>query len=373
MTAATAAGGDVLDLLQATAALVAIPSVSHHEAALADHIEAQLRAAPTKLDVIRVGDNVVARTTGGCQQRLVLAGHLDTVPPSDNAEARIDGNRLWGVGAADMKGGLAIMLALAQSPPVIEGRRVDVTFVFYVCEEVARVHNGLSALFAARPELLAADAAILGEPTGKVVEAGCQGAMRVEVTVGGRRAHTARPWMGENAIHRLEPVLRWAGAYQGRRPRIEGCEYREALQAVKVEGGVAGNVVPDRATVTLNHRFAPDRSVEEAFTILRDALTEVGVGAGRDDDHVVLADAAPAAPPGLEHPLLRDLVARTGAPPRAKLGWTDVAFFAERGIPATNFGPGDPELAHTAGERVDQADLVAVTAALRSLITGVDG
>jgi succinyl-diaminopimelate desuccinylase len=370
MTAIPVAGRDELDLLQATAALVAIPSVSHDEASLADHVEAQLRAAPTGLEVTRVGDNVVGRTPTVHDQRLVLAGHLDTVPPSGNSEPRVEDDVLWGVGSADMKGGLAVMLALAQSPKVTEARQVDVTFVFYVCEEVARVHNGLSALFAARPELLAGDAAILGEPTGAVVEAGCQGAMRIEVTVGGRRAHTARPWMGENAIHRLGPVLDWAAAYPGREPIIDGCQYREALQAVNIGGGVAGNVVPDRATVTLNHRFAPDRPVEEAFALLRDGLAGIGVADGRDDDVVVLADAAPGARPGLDHPLLRDLVLRTSVPPRAKLGWTDVAFFAERGIPATNFGPGDPAVAHTAGEHVDRSQLVAAEVILRSVITG---
>ncbi len=356
-------------LLDVAAELVAIPSVSHAEAAAADYVESALRDAPSGLEVTRVGDNVVARTPDRSGHRLALAGHLDTVPPSDNAAPRIDGEVLWGLGSADMKGGLAVMLDLATDPRAIDARRVDLTFVFYVCEEVARVHNGLSALFAARPDLLAADAAILGEPTGSLVEAGCQGAMRVEVTVGGKRAHTARPWMGDNAIHRLGPVLGWAASYEGRRPVIDGCEYREALQAVAIDGGVAGNVVPDRASVTLNHRFAPDRSVDEAFELLRVALAAVGVGR-HEGDTVVLADAAPAAGPGLEHPLFRQLVAETGAPPRAKLGWTDVAFFAERGIPATNFGPGDPELAHTAGERVERAQLLAAASALRAVIVG---
>ena len=360
------------NLLAAAAELVAIPSVSHDEAALADHVEARLRAAPTGLEVTRVGHNVVARTPTAHPQRLLLAGHLDTVPPAANATPRVDGDVLWGVGSADMKGGLAVMLDLAAAPAVLEPRRVDVTFVFYVCEEVARVHNGLSALFSDRPELLTADAAILGEPTGALVEAGCQGAMRIEVTVGGRRAHTARPWMGDNAIHRLGPILDWASSYVGREPVIDGCQYREALQAVAVAGGVAGNVVPDRATVTLNHRFAPDRGIDEAFGPLRAELSSLGVGgpAGREGDDVVLADAAPGARPGLEHPLLRSLVAQTGAAPRAKLGWTDVAFFAERGIPATNFGPGNPELAHTAGEHVEYGQLLAVAAALRSVIIG---
>jgi succinyl-diaminopimelate desuccinylase len=351
------------DLLARTAELVAIGSVSHHEAALADHIEAALRPAPW-LVVDRIGDNVVARTQLSRASRLALAGHTDTVPANGNEHPRIDGDTLWGLGAADMKSGLAVMLELATTvaEPV-----VDVTYVFYVCEEVAREHNGLSQLRAVRSDLLTADAAILAEPTGGLVEAGCQGTLKLSVTLGGRRAHTARPWMGINAIHRLGRVLSLVESAESREPEIDGCRYREALQAVAVEGGVAANVVPDRASVTLNHRFAPDRTADEAQAAV-ERLIAPALDAALGDE-VTRVDWAPPASPSLAHPLLAALVAASGAPARAKLGWTDVAFFAERGVPATNFGPGEPSVAHTADERVERGQIDAVHRTLAGLLT----
>jgi len=351
------------DLLASTAELVAIPSVSHTEAALADHVESRLRAR-SELRVKRIGANVIARTDRGRASRVVLAGHLDTVPANGNATPRLEGDTLWGLGSADMKGGLAVMLELAVS---LDEPAVDVTFVFYAGEEVGREHNGLLRIAAESPDWLAGDAAILGEPTGARVEAGCQGVLKVEVEMGGTRAHTARPWMGSNAIHRLAPVLARVASYQARRPVIDGCEYREALQAVHVRGGVAGNVVPDRASVLLNHRFAPDRDAAAAESALRgdlDALLDPTQG-----DRILLAETLPAAAPSLSHPILAALLRATGTPPRAKLGWTDVAFFAERGIPAVNFGPGDPELAHTEGERVEHQDLDRAFATLWQLLS----
>lgn len=350
-----------LDLLAATAALVDIPSVSHDEAALAEHLEQRLRRLP-HLTVERVGPNLVARTDLGRPVRVVLAGHTDTVPPNGNEGARIEGDVLWGLGSADMKGGLAVMMALAETVPA---PAVDVTWVFYAAEEVAAEHNGLRHLARDRPELLVGDLAILGEPTGGEVEAGCQGTLRVEVVLRGVRAHTARPWKGRNAIHRLGEVLRLVEAFEERRPVIEGCEYREALQAVEVSGGVAGNVVPDEARVALNHRFAPDRSAAEAEAALR-ALVAPALD---DGDHVIVVDAAPAAPPGLSNPFLRRLVEDHGLPVRAKLGWTDVARFAELGVPACNLGPGDAAVAHTAGEHVDRASLGRSYEVLRAVLT----
>jgi succinyl-diaminopimelate desuccinylase len=294
---------------------------------------------------------------------VVLAGHLDTVPVNGNAIPRVDGDTLWGLGSADMKGGLAVMLELATGVPE---PAMDVTYVFYAGEEVAREHNGLLAIAAAAPDLLAGDAAILGEPTGVRIEAGCQGVLKAEVTIGGARAHSARPWTGANAIHRLAPVLARVSAYESRQPVIDGCQYREALQAVAVSGGVADNVVPDRATVLLNHRFAPDRDAAGAETALRtmlEPLLDPALG-----DGLSVVEAQPGASPSLTHPVLAALLKATGHPPRAKLGWTDVAFFAERGIPAVNFGPGDPELAHTAGERLERKDLDRAYAILRHLL-----
>ncbi len=350
------------DLLALTAELVAIPSVSHHETALADRVEADLRAAP-HLEVLRFEDTVVARTTLGRSRRVVLAGHLDTVPPFDDRAARLDGDTLWGLGSVDMKGGLALLLDLATTIPTPP---VDVTYVLYACEEVARRHNGLARLAATNPDLLIADAAVLAEPTAGVVEAGCQGTMRAVVSVAGRRAHTARPWMGVNAVHRLAPVLLALGRYEPRRVVLDGCEYTEQLQAVAIEGGVAGNVVPDAATVTINYRFAPLGDVDAAEQTLRDLLdADLDRSAG---DGLEIVDAASGAPPALDHPLLRSLVAASGAPPRAKVGWTDVATFAEIGVPATNFGPGDPLLAHTPDEHVSRGELERARDVLAALL-----
>ena len=348
------------DLIEATAALVAVPSESHHESELADLVEKRLGGA-SHLRVDRVGDNVVARTELGRAQRLVVAGHLDTVPANGNGTPRVEGDVLWGLGSADMKGGLAVMLELATA---IAEPAVDVTWVFYVAEEVAAVHNGLRALFAEHPDLLAGDAALLGEPTDGVLEVGCQGSMRLAVTLRGARSHTARPWMGRNALHRAGHLLAALDAYEGRRPVLDGCEYREALQAVFVEGGVAGNVVPDVATVTLNHRFAPDRTADEARAHVEQVLApylEPG-------DDVEVVDVAAAAPPGLRHPLLAALRARNDLDVRAKLGWTDVSRFAAAGIPAANFGPGDSALAHTRDERVERSSLEVVRDALADLL-----
>lgn len=350
-----------LDLLARTAALIDVPSESHHETAITDLIEAELRALP-HLTVERIGDNVVARTMLGRPTRLLLAGHTDTVPANGNRRARIDGDVLWGLGASDMKGGLAVMLALAEQVPE---PAVDVTWVFYAGEEVAAVHNGLAHLVRDRPELLAADIALLGEPTDGRIEAGCQGTMRLVVTLRGARAHSARPWMGRNAIHRLGEVLRLVASVPERRPVVDGCEYREALQAVAVSGGVAGNVVPDVASVTINHRFAPDRTPQQAEAAVRALLAS----AVEDGDDIELVDVAPAAAPGLSHPLLRSLVQQHGLPVTAKLGWTDVARFAAVGVPACNLGPGDASLAHSADERVERSSLERTYAVLRAVLT----
>ena len=348
------------DLLALTAELVDISSESRDEAAITAHLEAALRAQ-RHLHVDRVGDNLVARTELGRPERIVLAGHTDTVPAADNAQARIEGDTLWGLGAADMKGGLAVMLELARTMPT---PAVDVTYVFYAREEIDAASSGLGELFRARPDLLAGDAAILGEPTAATFEAGCQGTMRLEVELVGRRAHTARPWMGANAVHRLGKLLALVDSIPERRPMIQGCEYREALQAVFVEGGVAGNVVPDRALVTLNHRFAPDRSADEAEAAVRDLLAPV-LGEG---DRLERIEMANAAPPGLDHPLLAALAGRHDLEIRAKLGWTDVARFAAAGVPAVNFGPGDSTFAHRADEHVERDYLDATWFVLADLL-----
>jgi succinyl-diaminopimelate desuccinylase len=339
----------VTDLLAATADLVAIPSLSTQEALIADYVETALRRSDW-LEVERVGDNVIARTALGRPRRLALAGHLDTVPPKDNASPKVDGATLWGLGSADMKGGLAVMMDLAATVPRPAS---DITYLFYVAEEIARAHNGLLVVAAARPELLHADAAVVCEPTNSAVEAGCQGVLKAEVVLAGARAHVARPWAGRNAIHRLAPLLEAVSSWPGREVLIDGCRYKESLQAVALSAGVASNVVPDEAVLQLNYRFAPDRSTVEAGESIR-AMLEPWL---EDGDLFRVTDSAPPAPPALDHPLLAGLVNAAGGVVSGKLGWTDVAFFAERGVPAANFGPGDPELAHSAGENVTRGSL----------------
>jgi succinyl-diaminopimelate desuccinylase len=352
--------GPVVDLLARTAELVAVPSVSRDEARLADRVESELRLVD-HLDVERVDDNVVARTRLDHPPRVVLAGHLDTVPPSGNATPHIEGDVLWGVGSADMKGGLAVMLELART---VHRPAIDVSWVFYTGEEIEAIHNGLGHLFRDRPDLVAGDVALLGEPTAAAIEAGCQGTMRLRLTLRGQRAHTARAWMGRNAIHRAGQVVARLSDYEPRRPVLDGCEFREAIQATAIEGGVAGNVVPDRAVLTVNLRFAPDRTAEDA----EDAFRDIVSGVVEPDDELEMVDVAEAAPPTLDHPVLAALRERQGLEVRAKLGWTDVARFAAAGIPAANFGPGDAALAHTPEERVERASLESAYAALRELL-----
>lgn len=352
------------DLLSRTAELVAVPSVSHHESELATRVARELEAHDW-LEVSRIDDTVVARTQLGRAQRLLVAGHLDTVPPAGNEGPRVDGETLFGVGSCDMKGGLAVMLELARESAE---PAVDVTWCFYACEEVAREHNGLARAWEQRPDLFAADAAVLCEPTDARVEAGCQGTMRVELRLGGVRAHTARPYTGRNAVHRLAPLLTRIAGWEGRAVELDGCEFVEQLQAVGVSGGVASNVVPDLALLTVNHRFAPDRDARAAF----DALEAVFDGLMAPDlgDGVEIVDAADGAPPALGHPLLAALVESSGTAPRAKAGWTDVATMWAHGVPAANFGPGDPLLAHRADEHVTRTSLERTHEVLGGLLRG---
>jgi succinyl-diaminopimelate desuccinylase len=338
-----------------TAALVDVPSVSRQETALADLVEQRLRTRTPSLVVDRLADNVVVRTQLGRSRRVVLAGHLDTVPVNDNARARIDGDAVHGLGSADMKGGLAVMLRLAEdverSPTEF---RHDVTFVFYEAEEIADEFNGLRTLFDQRPELPSGDLAVALEPTDGWVEAGCQGTIHVRATVHGARAHTARPWMGDNAVHRAGALVRRVAQFGSPTVVVDGLEYREALQVVEISGGVARNVVPDECAVVVNRRYAPDRPLESAIA---ETLAILGDDPGPVPPTLEVLAASPAAHPNLTHPLLVEFVASLSLPVRPKLGWTDVARFAQHGVPALNFGPGDAAIAHTAGEWVSRASL----------------
>jgi succinyl-diaminopimelate desuccinylase len=340
-----------------TASIVDVPSPSGGETRLADEVEATLRGLP-HLSVERDGDAIMARTTQGASTRVVIAGHLDTVPVAENLPSRRDGDRLYGCGTSDMKSGLAVMLRLAAT---VTAPRHDVTWLFYDNEETDAAHNGLGRVLRNEPDWLKADLAVLMEPTANKVEAGCQGTLRVLVVATGKRAHSARSWLGNNAIHAAAEVLTRLSTYEARVVTIDGCEYREGLNAVRIEGGVSGNVVPDRCTIAVNHRFAPDRTEAEALAHVQELLSPF---------ECVLTDSAPAAAPRLGEPAAADFLAAIGGAPQAKLGWTDVARFASLGIPAVNFGPGDPNLAHTREEYVEMPRIGECERMLRGYLTG---
>jgi succinyl-diaminopimelate desuccinylase len=346
-------------LTDRAARYVAIPSISGNERALADEIEQTLRAAP-HLEVTRIADNVVARTSGSRARRVVVAGHLDTVPGDAGAVSVRDGT-VVGLGACDMKGSLAVMVELAIAPDTAAS---EVTWVFYANEEVPRDRSGLLEVANVAPELLRGDVALLCEPTSCGVQAGCQGSLRVRLELRGERAHTARPWRGRNAIHRLAGPIATAASYSPREVVLDGVTYTEQLQAVEVTGGISGNVVPDVATLTLNQRIAPDRTVAAALKVLRDTFSSFL----EDGDGFEVIDAAEPAAPNLSHPFMARLCELSGVAPSAKLGYTDVSMFAAMGIPATNFGAGDPELAHHAGEFVPTAELARCFEVLGSLL-----
>jgi succinyl-diaminopimelate desuccinylase len=345
-----------VDAVTLTAALCDVESVSGDETRLADAVEAALRALP-HLEVLRDGDAVVARTRLGRAERVVLAGHLDTVPIAGNVPSRLEGDRLSGVlhgrGSVDMKGGVAVQLRIAATVP--EPSR-DVTYVFYDHEEVEAALNGLGRLATAHPDWIAGDFAVLLEPTAATVEGGCNGTLRVEVTTHGRAAHSARSWMGHNAIHDAGRVLARLQAYAPREVSVQGLVYREGLNAVGISGGIAGNVIPDRCVVTVNYRFAPDRTPAEAANHLRELF---------DGFELTVVDASPGARPGLDHPAAAAFVTAIGGEPRPKYGWTDVARFSALGVPAVNFGPGDSQLAHADDERCPVQDILRCEEALR--------
>ncbi|MFJ1600463.1 succinyl-diaminopimelate desuccinylase [Streptomyces sp. NPDC088261] len=326
-----------------TAALVDFPSVSGDEKALADAIELALRPL-AHLTVERYGNNIVARTNRGLAERIILAGHIDTVPIADNVPSRLDDHGiLWGCGTSDMKSGVAVQLRIAATVP--EPNR-DLTFLFYDNEEVAADLNGLGHVAEAHPDWLEGDFALLLEPSDGEVEGGCQGTLRVLLRTEGERAHSARGWMGSNAIHAAAPILDRLAAYEPRRPVIDGLEYREGLNAVRIEGGVATNVIPDSCTVTVNYRYAPDLGEAEALAHVHEVFADCGVAEFVVDDH------SGAALPGLSHPAAAAFMAAVGGTARPKFGWTDVARFGGLGIPAVNYGPGNPLFAHKRDEHV---------------------
>jgi succinyl-diaminopimelate desuccinylase len=343
------------DLVTLTAELVDVESVSGNESRLAGLVHESLSELG-HLKVERVGNNVLARTDLGRERRVLLAGHLDTVPTAGNLPSRREGDLLHGCGTSDMKSGDAVILHLAAS---LTDPAYDVTFVLYDNEEVEAERNGLARLARDHRDWLDADLALLMEPTSGRIEAGCQGTLRVRVDLYGTRAHSARSWLGVNAIHAAGPLLQRLRDHVAREADIDGCRYREGLQAVAIEGGVAGNVIPDLCAVTINFRFAPDRSEDEALAYVEDVLT------GYD---VTLLDSAGGALPGLTQPAAKHFVAAVGETPVAKYGWTDVARFSALGIPALNYGPGDPNLAHTRDEYVDVREITRAADLLRTYL-----
>lgn len=347
-------GGDLHSLFRE---VVDCESVSLHEQELADSVERAL-ADLDHLEVTRIGNSVVARTALGRPQRVVVAGHLDTVPVADNLPSRLehrsDGDYLVGRGSCDMKGGVSVALWLAAR---LTEPAKDITWVFYEAEEIAAEFNGLGRIAASRPELLGGDLAILMEPTDGVVEGGCQGTMRFTLTVAGIAAHSARSWTGHNAIHDLAPILELLGRWQQTDPRIEvdGLTYHEGLNATMVSGGLAGNVIPPEATIQINYRFAPDKTAAQAEAAMRRLF---------DDWPMEIIDLSAPARPGLDRPLAQSFVTSVGRDPLPKYGWTDVARFSALGVPALNFGPGDALCAHTQDECCRLSSLDECAAAL---------
>ncbi|MET4638203.1 succinyl-diaminopimelate desuccinylase [Mycetocola sp. 2940] len=347
--------------VELTQAICDIESVSGNEATLADAIERAL-APHSHLDVVREGNTIVARTMQGRDQRVVIAGHIDTVPLNGNLPTRfetVDGrDYLWGRGTVDMKAGVAVQLKLAAE---IAAPALDVTWMWYDNEEVSSDVNGLKLLAERRPDLFAGDFAILGEPTRGDIEGGCNGTLRVDITTTGLRAHSARSWVGENAIHKAAPILDILAGYEARAIEVEGLVYREGLNAVAISGGIAGNVIPDACTVTVNYRFAPNRSAAQAEAEVRDLFSGYVV---------TVTDAADGARPGLDAPIAQEFLTAVGGRALPKYGWTDVARFSALGIPAVNYGPGDPLKAHADDERVALDEITSCEAALRTWLTG---
>ena len=344
------------ELSKLTLDLVNISSVSKDEKSIADSIAEALKKIG-HLKITRVNNSIVAQTNFGNKQRVVIAGHIDTVPANNNFPGKINNSEVIGLGSVDMKSGIAVALKLASE---ITSSNYDVTYLFYESEEIETKFNGLELITKQQKDLLDCDFAILMEPTNGILEVGCQGSLRFEVSTSGKRSHSARWWNGENAIHKTNKILEILNNYKSREPEIDGHKFREGLQAVKVNGGIAGNVVPDSVTISINHRFAPDTSIDQATQNMKTLFK---------DFNFQLVDAANAAPTGLSNQLIKEFVSNIGKNVAPKFGWTDVARFANAGIPAINFGPGDPNLAHHPEEKVLISQINDVYESLKNWLT----
>jgi succinyl-diaminopimelate desuccinylase len=348
------------DVAELTRELCDIQSVSGNEREIADAIEVALRAV-AHLSVVRDGDSLVASTNLGRANRVIIAGHIDTVPVADNLPSKLMSFEreqvIWGRGSVDMKAGVAVMLKLAATvtEPV-----VDVTWVFYDQEEVEVSKNGLGRLMRNHPDLIKGNFAVLCEPTSAVVEGGCNGTLRAELVFSGKKAHSARPWMGENAIHKAASALEILSNYMFLEVDVDGLVYKESLSAVLISGGIATNVIPDEATLTVNYRFAPSKSEQEAGDYVKSLFADCAV---------TIIDSAPGARPGLQSLEAKAFVAAVGTSVNPKYGWTDVARFSELGIPAVNYGPGDPNKAHADDESLPASQIYACESGLRNFLT----
>jgi succinyl-diaminopimelate desuccinylase len=345
-----------LGLVELTMAICDIESVSGNESELADQVELLLSSAP-HLKIIRDGNAVIAKTELGLKSRVIIAGHLDTVPVTNNLPTQLHHfereQTIIGRGTVDMKGGVAVMLKLALE---VTNPVNDITWIFYDNEEVAADLNGLGRIQRNHPELMQGDFAVLCEPTSALVEGGCNGTMRIELHTKGIKAHSARPWMGENAIHKLERVLGILNSYKPKTISVEGLDFRESLNAVLVQGGIATNVIPDLAVLTINYRFAPDKNAAQAQAHLEEVFSEF---------EIRVTDSSTGARPGLNTPIAQAFIKSVGGDPKPKYGWTDVARFSAAGIPAVNYGPGDPSLAHADNENVPVGQLFDCEKGLR--------
>lgn len=348
------------DPIQLTRELCDIPSESGAEGPLADLIETTVREYP-HLQVDRDGDTIVARTNLGREHRVLIAGHIDTVPINNNVPTttEVRDSREWivGRGTVDMKAGVAVQLSLAA---LIHEPSVDVTWVWYDNEEVASALNGLGRVSRNHPEWLTGDFAILGEPTAANVEGGCNGTTRFLVKTSGTRAHSARAWVGHNAIHDLAPALDVLRDYTPATVEVDGLAYREGLNAVTITGGVAGNVIPDEAVMQVNYRFAPDKSTEDVEALIHEWF------AGYE---LEIIDMSPGARPGLDDPFAQGFLDSVKGEVLPKYGWTDVARFSSLGIPAVNYGPGNALKAHADDEAVDTTEITVCYTGLHRWLT----
>lgn len=325
-------------LTETLAWLVDIPSETGNEQLIRDAIADRLSALPVSI----VRDSLVVGEPG--PGKVILAGHTDTVPLQGHVGARLEGERMFGLGATDMKGGLTVMIHL------LEDLGTDrIVGVFYAGEEGPVSDNQLGPVFDATPGLAEADVGVVLEPTNRGVDAGCQGAMNARVSFLGDAAHSARPWLGENAVSKAGGFLTIMHGLEPEIHVVENLEFREVMSVTRASGGIANNIIPARFDLNVNYRFAPDRTLDEATERVHEVCSEA--------DEVEIVDIAPSAYPEVSHPLIQALIEASGGVLASKQGWTDVAQLAARGVPAVNFGPGETALAHKPGESVRLDDL----------------